>query len=303
MIHAHAYTFDIIFISYDEPNADENYEHLKTLVQHAKRVHGIKGIDTAHKKAAKISYSDHFFVIDGDTKVNDWFFSQILDDINPNYVYSWSAENIVNGLQYGNGGAKLWPKHTMLNLKSHEENGGIDFCWTVPYYQMDAVSSVTHINTTPFQVFRTGYREGVRMGLDNGKVVNNPKKDVWIGNYHRLLSWMNIGADVKNGFWSMLGARIGCYESCLSGLDITLISDYEWFENMWEKEWCFFGEKDLIASGKTLAKAFKMPISNLDSNGSKFAKMIQYNPPRSGLMLPELADETYLRNLGLWKDD
>jgi hypothetical protein len=31
--------------------------------------------------------------------------------------------------------------------------------------------------------------------------------------------------------------------------------------------------------------------------------MIQYNPPRSGLMFPKLADETYLRKLGLWKDD
>ena len=47
----------------------------------------------------------------------------------------------------------------------------------------------------------------------------------------------------------------------------------------------------------------KMPITNLDREGSKFAKMIQYNPPRSGLMLPALADETYLRKLGLWKDD
>ena len=78
MTHTHAYNFDVIFISYDEPNADENYEHLKTLVQHAKRVHGVEGIDAAHKQAAKKSYSEHFFVIDGDTKVNDWFFGQTL---------------------------------------------------------------------------------------------------------------------------------------------------------------------------------------------------------------------------------
>lgn len=302
MTHTHAYNFDVIFISYDEPNADENYEHLKTLVQHAKRVHGVKGIDAAHKQAAKKSYSEHFFVIDGDTKVNDWFFSQTLDDINPNYVYSWSAENIINGLQYGNGGAKLWPKHTMLNMKSHEESDGTDFCWTVPYYQMDAVSSITYINSTPFQAFRTGFREGVRMGLDNGKTVHNPKTDVWIGNYHRLLSWMNIGADVENGFWSMMGARIGCYESCLNHLDITLISDYSWFKNMWDTHWCLLTQNDLISCGDTLKKALKIPITNLDREGSKFAKMIQYNPPRSGLMLPDLADETYLRGLGLWKD-
>lgn len=297
-----AYKYDVIFISYDEPNADENYEHLTTLVHHAKRVHGVKGIDKAHKQAAALSYSDHFFVIDGDTKVDSEFFGQELNDINPNYVYSWSAENIVNGLQYGNGGAKLWPKHTMLNMKSHEGNGGTDFCWTVPYYQVDAVSSITCINATPFQAFRTGFREGVRMGLDNGKVVKNPKTDVWIGNYRRLLSWMNIGADVENGFWSMMGAREGCFESCLNDLDISLISDYKWFEDMWKSDWQHYDSLYYVSRGMAIKDMLSIPVITLNEEGSEFAKTIQHNPTRSGLMLPELADEGYLRRLGLWKD-
>ena len=128
-----AYNYDVIFISYDEPNADENWEHLTGLVKHAKRVHGIQGIDQAHKVAAEMATTDHFFVIDGDTQVDKWFFGQVLEDINPNYVYSWSARNVVNGLAYGNGGAKLWPKHIMQSLKSHEVDDGTDFCWMVPY--------------------------------------------------------------------------------------------------------------------------------------------------------------------------
>ena len=36
--------FDIIFISFDEPNADENWKLLKEIAPHAKRVHGVKGI-------------------------------------------------------------------------------------------------------------------------------------------------------------------------------------------------------------------------------------------------------------------
>ena len=168
---------------------------------------------------------------------------------------------------------------------------------------MDAVSSITCINATPFQAFRTGFREGVRMGLNNGKVVKNPKTDVWIGNYRRLLSWINLGADIENGFWSMLGARTGCYESCLNGLDITLISNYQWFEQMWKSTWCKYTTNEYISYGYKLRSALEIPAVTLDKDGSKFVKLIQHNPSRSGLMLPELADETYLRNLGLWKNE
>jgi hypothetical protein len=43
---------DIIFLSYDEPNAEKNYADLLTKVPWAKRVHGVKGSDAAHKACA-----------------------------------------------------------------------------------------------------------------------------------------------------------------------------------------------------------------------------------------------------------
>jgi len=297
-----AYNYDVIFISYDEPNADKNWEHLNGLVQHAKRVHGIPGIDQAHKAAAKMATMDHFFVIDGDTQVDKWFFGQVLEDLNPNYVYSWSARNVVNGLAYGNGGAKLWPKHIMQNMKSHEAIGGVDFCWMVPYYQMDDISSTTYINASPYQAFRTGFREGVRMSLNKGIPVKNPRTDVWAGNYHRLLSWVNVGIDVKNGWWAMLGASKGCYEACLGGLDVSLISDYDWMEHMWNTEWSRYSvqaEKDLKGA---LRDKLGMPVTILDRHASAFARRIVHNPPRSGLMLPELGTDEYLRKMGWFKE-
>ena len=44
--------FDIVFISYDEPNADENYAHLLDICPWAMRSHGVWGSDAAHKAAA-----------------------------------------------------------------------------------------------------------------------------------------------------------------------------------------------------------------------------------------------------------
>ena len=36
---------DIIYLSYDEPNAEQNYTDLLSKVPWAKRIHGIKGSD------------------------------------------------------------------------------------------------------------------------------------------------------------------------------------------------------------------------------------------------------------------
>ena len=51
---------DIIYLSYDEPNAEENYADLLAKVPWAKRVHGIKGSDAAHKACATLSETDRF---------------------------------------------------------------------------------------------------------------------------------------------------------------------------------------------------------------------------------------------------
>ena len=46
---------DFVFISYREPNADENYADLLNIVPWAKRVHGVRGFDNAHKAAAELA--------------------------------------------------------------------------------------------------------------------------------------------------------------------------------------------------------------------------------------------------------
>ena len=64
--------FDIIFISYQEPNADKNFKHLLSRFPIAQRVHGIKGIHQAHIEAAKKALTKMFWVVDGDAKARLW---------------------------------------------------------------------------------------------------------------------------------------------------------------------------------------------------------------------------------------
>ena len=40
---------DCVYLSYDEPNKEENWAQIKNMVPWANRVDGIKGSDAAHK--------------------------------------------------------------------------------------------------------------------------------------------------------------------------------------------------------------------------------------------------------------
>ena len=68
---------DIIYLSYDEPNADKNYADLLTKVPWAKRVHGVEGSDAAHKACAELSETDRFITVDGDNTIRQDFINQV----------------------------------------------------------------------------------------------------------------------------------------------------------------------------------------------------------------------------------
>ena len=65
--------FDVFFVSYDEPNADEHFERMLLFAPDAKRIHGIKGIANAYIKAAQLSDTTHFFFVDADNWILDGF--------------------------------------------------------------------------------------------------------------------------------------------------------------------------------------------------------------------------------------
>ena len=65
--------YDIVFISYQEPNADENYGKLKERFPLAKRLHGVKGIHQAHIAAAKKCFTKMFWIVDGDAIIENNF--------------------------------------------------------------------------------------------------------------------------------------------------------------------------------------------------------------------------------------
>lgn len=279
---------DCIYLSYDEPQKEEFWLKIKNMVPWAKRVDGVKGSDAAHKAAGEASDTERFILIDGDNMPDESFFNLQLDftDKDPNYKlaqYRWKAINAINGLRYGNGGMSSWTKTYVANMKTHEAQteGDVtriaDFCLDSTdnlYWAMYDCYSTTYPNYTPFQAWRAGFREGVKMCLDRGAVptVEHFKETVSSRNLNNLTIWHNIGMDVVNGEWAIMGSRMGTHMTMLTDWDH---SNVQWFDNyleMWDK---VKNEDPLELSesyGVELSTKLGLPMCAYDSQQSKFFK-------------------------------
>ena len=292
--------YDIIFLSYDEPNADKNYHDLLTKVPWAKRVHGVEGSDAAHKACADLSETDRFITVDADNIVDPTFINQDLifqDHVDlANSVVSWSGKNIINGLTYGNGGIKCWPKHIVRGMKTHENAdpnnaaAQVDFCWDIKYCQVDKIYSYVHNNATPQQAWRAGFREGVKMTLNEGVKVDyeNFLKQVHKKNMDRLRIWQTVGLDVDNGIWAMYGARLGTYLTNCTDWDYVNVRDFEYVNTMWHDTYSKMDEEDLLYEMEILGEklvdelGMSIPLEVYNEEQSKFFKSMYVNPPRIG---------------------
>jgi hypothetical protein len=290
--------YDIIYLSYDEPNAEKNYADLCQKVPWAKRVHGVEGSDAAHKACAKLSETDRFITIDGDNRIRAEFLNQEIDftehvDLQ-NAVISWCGRNEINGLMYGNGGIKCWPTEYVLNMRTHENadptnaHAQVDFCWDAQYIQMNSVYSDVFNNETPGQAWRAGFREGVKLATDRGvRITPEEFKNNHWRCLHWLYIWTMVGADVENGLWAIYGAREGLYKTMCTDWDYVQVRDFKYLNSLWDEvkpRVSMEGLQDSIEDlgNKILAK-LDIPISAhpLDANQSKFFKSVYQNPSRT----------------------
>lgn len=278
---------DCVYLSYDEPQKEEFWLKVKNMVPWAKRVDGVKGSDAAHKAAAEASDTERFILIDGDNMPEENFFNMQLDFTDKDPVYKiaqfrWKAINHINGLRYGNGGMSSWTKEYVMNMKTHEHSDGddkttVDFCLDSSdnvYWAMWDCYSTTYPNYTPFQAWRAGFREGVKMSLNRGikPSVQEFKETVSSRNFNNLTIWHNVGADVENGIWAIYGARFGTH--------LTMLSDWsakevQWFDNiaiLWEEHKDRDPEREATLLGEALDDKLSLPMCMLSPLQSKFFK-------------------------------
>lgn len=179
---------DIIFISYDEPNADKNFSLLTDRFPHARRVHGVKGIANAHILASKKALTQFFYVVDGDAVIKDSFnFSFVPSKGDEDFVHIWYAENPI-GIAYGYGGVKLFSKKFFSNVKNQ-----VDFSTTLTKDVKihTEISCITHFNSDEIRAYRGAFREAAKLN----DVLHGEHSEKMIAEAgERLSKWLNPDA-------------------------------------------------------------------------------------------------------------
>ncbi len=189
---------DIIFISYDEPQADENWQLLKTKHDRVKRLHGVQGMHNALVAAAESSNTPWYYAVFAKTKVADDFNF----DFHPDYFqvpkhYIFHARNVLNNLEYGHMGIVLYN----CNLVKNQKEFGIDYTMSAPHAVIPELSALAVFNSNPYHTWRTAFRECSKLSQFIQEQEN-------IENQYRLDTWLEV-ANGEHAEWCIRGARDG----------------------------------------------------------------------------------------------
>ena len=220
--------YDIVFISYNEPNAEENYAKLIARFPKAKRVDGIKGIHAAHIAAVKPSLARMVWIVDGDAEILDSFNFDFNARNETDTVFVWRSINPINNLQYGYGGVKLIPRSLTLKVDSST----VDMSTSIGKLckSMPEISNITAFNTDPFNTWRSAFRECVKL---SSRIIPG---QIDVDTQERLNTWCTYNNGAAYGDWAIIGANAGKkygQENASNKEALAKINDFTWLQDRW----------------------------------------------------------------------
>jgi hypothetical protein len=208
---------DIVFISYDEKDADLNYDLLLKRFPDAKRIHGVKGNVNAYKAAAKLCDTPWYYAVFPKTKIDPEFNF----DHHPDYLetpghYIFNAHNVITDYAYGHGGVKMYHVKTTIEI----ENWGYDFTLSSPVTVVP-MNSCYLVPASPYEAWRTSFREVLKL-----------KDNTTVEGKYRLNRWIT-GNHAEFGEYSIQGA-----EDALSFEgDVTIANSWEWLREQFNSRY------------------------------------------------------------------
>jgi hypothetical protein len=202
-----------------------------------------------------------------------------------------------------------WTKTYVANMQTHEaqKEGDVariaDFCLDSKdnlYLAMHDCYSITYPNYTPFQAWRAGFREGVKMCLNKGAVptVEEFKETVASRNFNNLTIWHNVGMDVENGKWAIYGSRLGTYMTMLTDWDHLNVMWFDNFSILWEEHKDKDPIHESVLLGASLHDKLGLPMCTLDKVQSKFFKR-HYNADKHNVG-PLVTEMEVIRKIEGW---
>jgi hypothetical protein len=223
--------YDIVFISYNEPNAEENYKNLLEKFPNAKRVDKIKGIHQAHIAAAKIASTEMFWVVDGDAIISDDFmFNYETSTYERDIVHVWRSRNPINNLVYGYGGVKLLPREKTINMDLSKPDMTTSI--SSNFKSLKEISNITAFNTDPFNTWKSAFRECCKL---SSKVIDRQNETETNA---RLEVWCTSGKNKSYGDFAIDGAVAGTEYGNANRDNLEAlkkINDFDWLKEQYEQ--------------------------------------------------------------------
>ena len=220
---------DVIFISYDEPSAEQRFKDLQIKVPRAKWVKNVQGQTEAYHTAAKQCETAYFFAVFPKLEIVDSFNFDFQPDRLKNAChYIFNCRNPVNGLEYGHGAVLLYNKKITLQTT----NPGLDFTLSAPHTDAPILSAINHFNETPWLSWRTAFREVLKL-----KQINDRTSTV--ESQFRLKKWCSAGTG-KNAEYCLQGAQDATqyYDEHKDNKDkLQLSYDFQWLKEYYERKY------------------------------------------------------------------
>ena len=213
---------DIVFISYDEPQAEYNWTRLSERFPRARRVHGVSGMENALVAAARSSTTPWYFAVFAKTELaNEFDFSFVPDYLQQPKHYVFHCENTVNGLVYGHMGVVLYNCRYVLEERPYQELD-LDYTLSFPHEVVPEVSCIGKFNSSVYHTWRTAFRECSKLALYNSREPS-------VETQYRLDTWL-ARAHGDHAEWCLRGAADGVeFFQASSGLgEIKQSFDWKW---------------------------------------------------------------------------
>jgi hypothetical protein len=192
---------DIVFISYDEPDAETNWALLKAQFPRAQRVHGVAGMELALEAAADLSSTPWYYAVFAKTRLYEQFdFSFVPDYMQQPKHYIFNCRNTTNGLEYGHMGIVLYNCSGVKQV-NQAGNFGLDYTLSFPHESIPILSCYGDFAITPYHTWRTAFRETAKLAYFESQTPT-------VEGAYRLNRWLDQ-AQGNHAEWCLNGARDG----------------------------------------------------------------------------------------------
>ena len=115
------------------------------------------------------------------------------------------------------------------------------------------------------------------MSTEKGKplTAKNYTKQIWRPNLNIISTWCTIGADVENGKYAMLGARMGCFYTVVEpNNELYKVRDLDSVQEYYNQIAHDNIDTDLLLYGNSLRQQLDIPIAEYSEDDSRFYRFV-----------------------------